>query len=66
MRIIEVKNLNYIINGISILKDISFHINAGDYTAVVGPNGGGKTTLINTILGLKKGWTGEIKLLIKS
>ena len=62
MRIIEVKNLNYIINGISILKDISFHINAGDYTAVVGPNGGGKTTLINTILGLKKGWTGEIKL----
>jgi len=62
LRIIEVKNLNYIINGISILKDISFHINAGDYTAVVGPNGGGKTTLINTILGLKKGWTGEIKL----
>ena len=62
MRIIEVKNLNYIINGISILKDISYHINAGDYTAVVGPNGGGKTTLINTILGLKKGWTGEIKL----
>ena len=62
MRIIEVKNLNYIINGISILKDINFHINAGDYTAVVGPNGGGKTTLINTILGLKKGWTGEIKL----
>ena len=45
-----------------LLKDISFHINAGDYTAVVGPNGGGKTTLINTILGLKKGWTGEIKL----
>jgi zinc transport system ATP-binding protein len=65
LRIIEVKNLNYVVNGISILKNINFHINDGDYTAVVGPNGGGKTTLINSLLGLKKGWSGEIKLFNK-
>jgi zinc transport system ATP-binding protein len=60
--IVEVENLNYKINNITILKNISFSISRGDYIAVVGPNGGGKSTLINTILGLKKGWNGKIKL----
>jgi len=60
--IVEVQNLNYIIDEITILKNISFTINRGDYIAVVGPNGGGKSTLINTILGLNKDYQGKISL----
>ena len=62
MPIVEVQNLNYIIDEITILKNISFTINRGDYIAVVGPNGGGKSTLINTILGLNKDYQGKISL----
>ena len=32
-------------NGVSVLKDINLHINEGECLAVVGPSGGGKTTL---------------------
>jgi len=36
-----------------ILSDIDFRIDSGDYLAVMGPNGGGKSTLIKVILGLE-------------
>lgn len=62
MPIIEVKDLNYSIDGLTILKNISFQIKHGDYVAVVGPNGGGKSTLVNTILGLKRDFSGKISL----
>lgn len=62
MPIVQVENLNYKINGIEILKNISFSINRGDYLAIVGPNGGGKSTLVNTILGITKNYSGRISL----
>ena len=37
-----------------ILCDVSFDIHAGERTALVGPNGGGKTTLVRVMLGLLK------------
>lgn len=45
-----------------ILENISFSINHGDYLGVLGPNGGGKTTLIKIILGLLTPQTGIIKI----
>ncbi len=62
MSIVETIALNYFINNINILKDIYIKIEKGDYVAVIGPNGGGKSTLISTILGLKDGYTGEVRL----
>jgi len=62
LSIVQVENLNYVVDGITILKDISFTINRGDYVAVVGPNGGGKSTLINTILGLNTDFSGQISI----
>jgi ABC-type Mn2+/Zn2+ transport system ATPase subunit len=35
-----------------LLRDVSIAVNAGDFLAVVGPNGGGKTTLLRTLLGV--------------
>jgi ABC-type Mn2+/Zn2+ transport system ATPase subunit len=36
----------------AILRDVSITVHAGDFLAVVGPNGGGKTTLLRTLLGV--------------
>lgn len=45
-----------------VLHDISVTVNESDFVAVVGPNGGGKTTLIRLILGLIKPMHGTIRL----
>jgi zinc transport system ATP-binding protein len=42
------------------LKDVGFHVNQGDYLAIIGENGSGKTTLIKAILGLIKTDGGKI------
>jgi len=63
--IVQVENLNYTVDKIEILKNISFSINRGDYLAIVGPNGGGKSTLVNTILGINKTFRGKISLFNK-
>jgi ATP-binding cassette subfamily B protein RaxB len=43
-----------------VLRDVSFSITAGDYVAITGPSGGGKTTLLKLILGLLEPASGEI------
>jgi zinc transport system ATP-binding protein len=46
-------------NGI-VLRDVSFSVNENDFIGVIGPNGGGKTTLIKLILGLIRPLSGTI------
>ncbi len=65
MKIVEIKNLNFEYNGETILKDINLTIEKGDYLAIIGPNGGGKTTLIKLVLGLLKATSGTIVLQTK-
>ena len=60
--VFEVKNLFFEANGQQILKEITLSILPGDYCAIIGPNGGGKTTLIRLLLGLEKPTKGTIKL----
>lgn len=64
--IFDVKNLNFSVRGQNILSDISLEIFNSEYVAIIGPNGGGKTTLIRMLLGLEEPTTGEIKLFGKS
>tara|TARA_B100000029_G_scaffold83047_1_gene74065 strand:- start:40935 stop:41720 length:786 start_codon:yes stop_codon:yes gene_type:complete len=45
-----------------VLDDVSFKIKKGTLVGVVGPNGGGKTTLFNTILGLVSITHGSMKI----
>lgn len=43
-----------------VLTDVCLTVGEKDFLGIIGPNGGGKTTLIKTILGLKKADTGNI------
>jgi len=42
------------------IKDLSFHIRAGEHAVILGPSGAGKTTLLSLILGFYKPVSGEI------
>ena len=65
--IVEIKNVSYsYFSGTPVLKDIDLNIHKGDYLGVVGPNGGGKSTLIKLILGLNKPQIGNINMLCKN
>ncbi len=66
MTVLEVKDLYVRINERDIIENITFSIKKGEIIAIVGPNGGGKTTLIKTILGFIKPFKGSITLLGKS
>ena len=46
----------------AVLENINLSINEGEFVAIVGFSGSGKTTLINTIAGLLKPDTGEVRL----
>ena len=59
---IEVSNVSYSYNGQLVLNNISFSVNTGEYLGIIGPNGGGKTTLIKIILGLLKSDTGTVRI----
>ncbi len=50
-------------DGIIVLENINFSLEAGDFACIVGPNGGGKTTLLKLILGLLKPVSGSISVL---
>lgn len=59
--LIELKNIQAGYNGDIIVKNASFEIRQNDFIGIIGPNGGGKTTLVKVILGLLKPRSGEIK-----
>ena len=54
------KNLTLGYEGKTVVSDLSFTVNAGDYLCIVGENGSGKSTLMKTILKLKPPISGQI------
>ena len=60
--LIEVKDLSFKYRKDLVLKEINFKLEEGDFFAITGPNGGGKSTLIKLILNILKPIKGSIKL----
>jgi zinc transport system ATP-binding protein len=54
------------IPGSKVLQNINLSVSVGEFACVVGPNGGGKTTLLKLILGMLKPSKGEIKIFGKA
>jgi len=61
--IIEVSHLYFSYNGTQVLRDVSLSIREKEFIAFIGPNGGGKTTLIKLLLGILKTDRGTIKIM---
>lgn len=64
--LIEIKDLSVGYQSQKVLNHVNLSINSNDFIGVIGPNGGGKTTLIKAILGLIPYWEGNIIYHIKS
>ena len=47
-------------HGPPVLRDVSFEVEAGEFVAIAGPNGGGKTTLLRLALGLARPTRGRV------
>ncbi len=60
--IIRLENVTVRYHNIAVLESINIDINTGDFLAVLGPNGGGKTTLLKVILGLIEPDEGSIRI----
>ena len=51
-KLIEIEHLSAGYDGKEVLHDINLTVYKDDYLGIIGPNGGGKTTLMRLILGL--------------
>ncbi len=63
MKAIEVTGVHFTYDdGTEALSGIDFHVEEGEFVAVLGSNGSGKTTLINLLVGLLKAQAGQIRI----
>jgi zinc transport system ATP-binding protein len=60
--VIEIRDLWFSFNGQPVLSDVHLDIHEKDFLAIIGPNGGGKTTLLKLILGLLKPHQGTLRV----
>ncbi len=58
--LIKVDSLTLSYENMTVIKDMSFTVNSGDYLCIVGENGSGKSTLVKSLLSLKKPVGGTI------
>jgi zinc transport system ATP-binding protein len=63
---IKFENVTFGYTDVPVVEDVNFTIRKGEFISVVGPNGGGKTTLLKMILGLIKPDRGKILIMGKS
>lgn len=63
MSLVSVQSVSYKYNSESVLENVSFDIEEGDFLGIIGPNGAGKTTLFHCMLGLLNSYSGKITIL---
>lgn len=60
--LIEAKDLGFAYADQPVLEHVTFTITSGEYVGIVGPNGGGKTTLLKLLVGLLTPTTGSLRI----
>lgn len=63
--ILEINHLNVSYDGHQVLENVNLSVSDRDFLGVIGPNGGGKTTLLKSILGLVKPSSGTVRFRFK-
>ncbi len=58
--LLQVRNLTVLRESVPVLEDVNFTVNAGEYVGIIGPNGGGKTTLLLSLLGALEPSKGQV------
>jgi zinc transport system ATP-binding protein len=58
--LVKLENISFGYNGEKVLEDVNLLIRKGDFIGMIGPNGGGKSTIIKIIMGLLEPWQGRI------
>jgi zinc transport system ATP-binding protein len=61
--IVQITDLDFAYNGQRVLENVNLTVRESDFIAMIGPNGGGKTTLLKLMLGLLDPDQGEIRVL---
>ncbi len=59
---LSVDGLTVAYRGVIALRDVSFAVDAAERVAIIGPNGGGKSTLLNTVMGIVASGGGSISM----
>ncbi|MEN8155745.1 MAG: ATP-binding cassette domain-containing protein [Bacteroidota bacterium] len=62
--LLQIKNLDAAYHGKVVLNNVSLTVMEHDFIGIIGPNGGGKTTLLKVLMGLIKPVKGEVKYAI--
>ncbi len=60
--VIACEQLSVDLGGVRVLDGVTFSVGEGDFLGLVGPNGGGKTTLLRVILGLERASAGSVRV----
>ena len=48
-----------------VLRDVDLQVERGEFVAIAGPNGGGKTTLVRVVVGLEQPASGRVELMVR-
>jgi len=59
---LDVRGLVMRFGGLTVLEDVSFRVNDGEFVCLIGPSGCGKTTLLRIVAGLERPTDGEVLL----
>ncbi|MDO5567350.1 MAG: ABC transporter ATP-binding protein, partial [Planctomycetia bacterium] len=60
--LIELENVSFAYGLVPVLENVTMEVLQGEFASIVGPNGGGKTTLVRIMLGLLTPLTGRVRL----
>jgi len=60
--VVDFRGVSFAYTGESVLQEVTFDIRQGEFVSAVGPNGGGKTTLLRLILGTARPTAGEVRV----